>query len=163
MAIGAEVTLVSTDGERRIPVGELFHDDGIRYLTKRPQEILSEIHLPSPDAGGRRTRAVYRKLRRRDSFDFPVLGVAAAARFAADGTVESARVVITGTGSRPHAAPADKLIGITIDDNVIREFAAAASRVAKPLDNTDFVHGWRKEMAKRLIADALRELRPPTG
>jgi 4-hydroxybenzoyl-CoA reductase subunit beta len=168
MAIGAEVTLVSSAGERRIPVGELFHDDGIRYLTKRPDEILTEIHLPSPDAadagdaGGGRARAVYRKLRRRDSFDFPVLGVAASARFAADGTVQAARVIITGTGSRPHAAAVDKLLGITIDDNVIREFAAGAARIAKPLDNTDFVHGWRKEMAKRLIADALRELIRPS-
>ena len=155
MAIGAEVTLVSVDGERRIPVASLFNDDGIQYLNKRSNEILTEIHLPQQDG---RTRAVYWKLRRRDSFDFPVLGVAAMAKMAKDGTVEDARIVITGTGSRPHEAPADKLRGQKLDEDVIREAAETAARIAKPLDNTDFVHGWRKEMAKKFVAGALREL-----
>jgi 4-hydroxybenzoyl-CoA reductase subunit beta len=155
MAIGAEVTLVGPDGERRIPVAELFHDDGIRYLNKRSNEILTRVHLPEQDG---RTRAVYWKLRRRESFDFPVLGVAAMARLGSGGAVESARIVITGTGSRPHDAPVDRLLGKAPTEDVIRETAEAAARVAKPLDNTDFVMGWRKEMAKKLVAGALREL-----
>ena len=158
MAIGAEVTLVSVAGERRIGVAELFNDDGIRYLTKRPDEILTQIHLPANPGGAGRTRAVYWKLRRRESFDFPVLGVAVSARLADDGTVTEARIVITGTGSKPHLAPVDKLLGNTLNDNVIRECAEAAARVAKPLDNTDFVQGWRKVMAKKYVDGALREL-----
>jgi 4-hydroxybenzoyl-CoA reductase subunit beta len=160
MAIGAEVTLVGKDGERRIPVGELFHDDGIRYLTKRPDEILTQIHLPEQDG---RTRAVYWKLRRRESFDFPVLGVAAMARFSNDGSIENVRLVITGTGSRPHTAPVDKLLGQKLTEERIREAAETAARVAKPLDNTDFWMGWRKEMAKKFVAGALRELTRPAS
>jgi len=160
-AIGAEVTLVSTDGERRIPVAALFADDGIRYLTKRRDEILSAIHLPSPtSAHGGRTRAVYRKLRRRNSFDFPVLGVAAAARLAQDGvTIEQASLVVTGTGSRPHLAPTAKLIGGRLDDDaLLTEVARDAAQLAKPLDNTDFALGWRKELARQYLLDALRSL-----
>ena len=48
-AIGAEVSLQSKAGERRIPVSELFRDDGIEFLNKRPDEILSAVHLPAPD------------------------------------------------------------------------------------------------------------------
>jgi 4-hydroxybenzoyl-CoA reductase subunit beta len=164
MAIGAEVTLAGPGPSdvRRIPVADLFHDDGIHYLTKRPDEILTQIHLPPQDG---RTRAVYWKLRRRESFDFPVLGVGAMARLAADGTVEAARLVITGTGSRPLVAPPsamDKILGQTLSEERIREVAEAAARLAKPLDNTDFWMGWRKEMAKKFVAGALRELALPS-
>jgi 4-hydroxybenzoyl-CoA reductase subunit beta len=156
-AIGAEVTLVSKDGERKIPVYDLFNDDGIQYLTKRPDEILSAVHVPANDG---RWRSAYWKLRRRESFDFPVLGVAAAVRLGNTGMVEDARIVITGTGSRPLATPeaARKLVGRSLsDEDLVNEVAKDAARLAKPLDNTDFVHGWRKEMAKKYVAGALRE------
>ena len=156
-AIGAEVTLVSTAGERRLPVSELFNDDGIRYLTKRPDEILATVHLPPNDGSW---RATYWKLRRRDAFDFPVLGVAVAVRVIA-GVVEAARIVVGGTGSRPHPASeaAALLVGKRLDDReIVEAVAREASRVAKPLDNTDFVHGWRKEMARKYVAGALGEL-----
>ncbi|HEX9103529.1 MAG TPA: FAD binding domain-containing protein [Polyangia bacterium] len=155
-AIGAEVTLVSVEGERRIAVRELFRDDGIQYLNKRSNEILTQIHLPAPADW----RASYRKLRRRESFDFPGLGVAAAARVRA-GVVEEARIFITGAGSRPHdaTAAAAALVGKRLDDkDAIAEVAERAARLAKPLDNTDFALGWRKEMARHHVTAALADL-----
>ena len=59
-------------GERVVPAGRFYHNDGINYLTKQPDEILTAVRLPAPDGWD----AVYHKLRRRGSFDFPVLGVA---------------------------------------------------------------------------------------
>ena len=155
-AIGAEVTLASVDGERRIPVRELFRDDGIEYLNKRSNEILTTIHLPPP----RGWRVAYRKLRRRGSFDFPVLGVAVAARVAG-GVVEEARLFVTGAGSHPHdaSAAAALLVGKRLDDReLVAEVAGRAARLAKPLDNTDFALGWRKEMARHHVTAALADL-----
>jgi 4-hydroxybenzoyl-CoA reductase subunit beta len=156
-AIGAEVSLASKEGVRRIPVERLFKDDGIDYLDKRPDEILTAIHVPKQDG---HTRASYRKLRRRGSFDFPVLGVAASVRLGAGHVVEEAHIVLTGVGSRPHdaKAAAQKLVGHRIDEHRIAEVSAEAARLAKPLDNTDFVMGWRKEMARHTVAGALRDL-----
>lgn len=157
-AIGADVTLVSVQGERRIAVRDLFADDGIEYLNKRSNEILTAIHLPAQDGSW---RASYRKLRRRESFDFPVLGVAAAAHIV-DGIVTDARIVITGAGSRPHdaATAAALLVGKRIDDrDAVAEAAERAARIAKPLDNTDFALGWRKEMARHHVTAALTDLR----
>jgi hypothetical protein len=37
--------LVSAAGERRIAASELFADDGIQHLTRRPDEDLTEIHV----------------------------------------------------------------------------------------------------------------------
>ena len=156
-ALGAEVTLVSTSGERRIPVSELFADDGMQYLTRRPDEILSEIYVPAPAEG---ERSAYVKLRRRGSFDFPVLGVAVQARFAPCGNVESARIFVGGAGSRPQEAraAADKLVGRPFDDSAIREAADLIARVAKPMQNTDFTLSWRKSVAAAYATRALREL-----
>ena len=156
VAIGAKVKLVSRSGERVIPASELYNDDGIRHLNKRPDELLTEIHLP-PTNGW---RATYWKLRRRGSFDFPVLGVAACLRLADDGTVEDAKIVLGGVGSYPiPAVAAEKAIaGKKLNEDTIREASAAAYQPAKPLDNTDFAMHWRKEMARYYVAGTLREL-----
>jgi 4-hydroxybenzoyl-CoA reductase subunit beta len=157
-AIGAEVTLTSKAGERRIPVADLFVDDGIRHLSRRPDEILSAVHLPQPDP---RDRSIYLKLRRRGSFDFPVLGVAARVRLSAAGVVESASVFIGGAGSRPEPADAAVkfLTGRALrDEETVRETARLAAQVAKPLQNTDFSLTWRKRVAAEYVARALRGL-----
>jgi 4-hydroxybenzoyl-CoA reductase subunit beta len=156
-ALGAEVTLVSAAGERRIAVSELFADDGIAHLTRRPDEILAHIHVP-PGAGD---RSAYVKLRRRGSFDFPVLGVAARVRLGAGGAVEAARIFVGGAGSRPQEAraAAELLIGRTLDDDAIREAAGLIAQIAKPMQNTDFTLSWRKTVAREYAARALRALR----
>jgi 4-hydroxybenzoyl-CoA reductase subunit beta len=159
-ALGAEVTLASAGGERRIPVEDLFADDGIQHLTKKPGEILSAVHLPAPVAGA---RSAYVKLRRRGSFDFPVLGIAASARLRPDGTVEDARIFVSGTGSRPTKAQeaAAFLVGRKLtDEDVLREAAELSAHVARPLQNTDFSMSWRKQAAREFAARALRNLLP---
>ena len=156
VAIGAQLKLVSSQGERMVPASELYNDDGIRHLNKRPDELLTEIHLPPTDGW----RANYWKLRRRGSFDFPVLGVASCLRFAGDGTVEQARIILGGVGSAPlRAANAEQaIVGKKLTEEIIGEAAAAAYPVAKPLDNTDFAMSWRKEMARQYVSGALREM-----
>ena len=156
VAIGAKVKLVSRDGERLIPASELYNDDGIQHLNKRPDELLTEIHLPSINGW----RATYWKLRRRGSFDFPVLGVAACLRLAGDGTVEDAKIILGGVGSHPVEATVSEqaIIGKRLTEETIQQAAAAAYPTAKPLDNTDFAMSWRKDMARYYVAGALREL-----
>jgi len=157
MALGASVRLVSARGERTLPLDELYAADGIRYLTKERDELVSEVILPSPSGW----RSTYWKLRRRGAFDFPVLSVAAAARLAGDGTVEEARLVLGAVSMRPLAADtaAAHLTGKKLGDETIAEAAEMAARLAKPMDNTDFVLHWRKKMARAFVTYALRELR----
>src|SRR5881296_596558 len=156
IALGAGVTLVSANGMRTIPAAELYNDDGIRHLNKRPDELLTEIYLPAVNGW----RATYWKLRRRGSFDFPVLGVAVSLKLSKDRTVEDSKIVLGGVGSYPiEAAIAEKIIaGKKLTEEIIREAAHAAYQPAKPLDNTDFAMTWRKEMARYYVAGTLREL-----
>src|SRR5918997_1605931 len=97
VAVGARLRLVSTVGERMVYAAGLYNDDGIEYLHKRPEELLTEVHLPPVNGW----RAVYKKLRRRGAFDFPVLGVAASLDVARDGTVTDTKVVLGGIAPAP--------------------------------------------------------------
>jgi len=155
VAIGAEVTLVSARGERRIPASALYHNDGMAYTTKQPDELLVAYHLPPVDDW----RATYLKLRRRDSFDFPVLGVAAQVQVT-EGRVTRARIVLGAVASCPLEVPdaASVLVGQRLDPSTIGAAADAAFRPAKPMDNTDLTLAWRKEMVRVYVQRALEEL-----
>jgi 4-hydroxybenzoyl-CoA reductase subunit beta len=157
MALGARVRLVSRSGEREALLSDLYNNDGIDYIKRRPDEILAEILL-DPLHGWKST---YWKLRRRASFDFPVLSVAAAARFSKDNVVEDARIVVGSAACRPLAATeaAKSLLGRPLNQQVIEEASALAARIAKPLDNTDFDMTWRKRVTAEFVTYALRELR----
>src|ERR1700693_3359999 len=149
----AQVRLVSVRGERVIPVRELFRDDGINPYTRANDEILSEIILP-PAHGW---RSVYLKLRRRGSFDFPILGVAVALRFAADGTVADARITLGAVASHPvEATDAAKLLtGQRLTSELISEVATLAAKRSKPLDNDDLTINYRKQVTPVYIRRAL--------
>jgi 4-hydroxybenzoyl-CoA reductase subunit beta len=157
MALGARVRLASVSGEREIPLADLYNNDGMNYLHRKPDEILTEVVLDSLHGW----RSTYWKLRRRGSFDFPVLSVAAAIRFGQRRIIEDARIVIGSAASLPLVATqsAEFLVGRALTDDTIAEAAALAARIAKPLDNTDFDMSWRKKVTAEFVTYALRELR----
>ncbi len=156
VAMGAEFTLQDIDAERSIPARDFFRDDGIEYLTKRPDEILTEVRLPPANGWD----AVYWKLRRREAFDFPVLGVAVWIEW--DGAqVADARIVLGAVASYPLEVPeaAQAILGSRLEDDAIATAADAAYKPSKPMDNTDFGLAWRKHMTREYVKGALRELR----
>lgn len=155
IALSARVRLVSASGDREIPVSELFADDGMKYLTKRPDEILADIRIPIVA----HQRSTYWKLRRRGSFDFPILSVAASVQVKGD-VVEEARVVLGSVASRPLVVDAVSLLrGKRLTDDAIEEVAQLAYEPATPMDNTDFELAWRKKMVRSFVSGALKELR----
>jgi 4-hydroxybenzoyl-CoA reductase subunit beta len=156
-ALGAAVRLLSAGGERTIAVADLYANDGMHYLTRRADEILTEVVVPDQTGW----RSAYWKLRRRGSFDFPVAAAAVAARLDDDGVVCDVRIVLGAVASRPlSAAEAERLlVGARLDEARIAAAADAAGLVAKPMDNTDYELVWRKRMIKALVAHALRDVR----
>ena len=156
-ALGARVRLVSAQGDRVIDVADLFHNDGMQYLTRRPDEILADVVVP----GQTGARSAYWKLRRRGSFDFPVASVAVWARIGANHLVEDIRLVLGAVASRPLSLPKaeDLLRGEALTDERIAMAADAAFPVGKPMDNTDYELVWRKKMIRPLVTYALRDMR----
>jgi 4-hydroxybenzoyl-CoA reductase subunit beta len=155
LALGATIKLVCASAEREISLEKLYNNDGIDYLTRRPDEIITEIAVPAENL-----RSTYWKLRRRGAFDFPVLGVAAALAMK-NNVVEKARIALGAVASRPFLVEKanEFLIGKKLDDEVIAEAGRIVGSRAKPMDNADLDLYWRKEVTAEFVGYALRELR----
>ena len=157
IALDAEVELVCRSGARRVPLSSLYQNDGMIYMTRRSDEIVTAVHLPARTGW----RSSYWKLRRRGSIDFPVLGVAAAVKIGASGGVEDARLVLGAVSSQPLVAhdAAQSLLGRELSDDAIEAAAEKAAKLAKPMDNADFELHWRKAVTGHYVAGILRALR----
>jgi 4-hydroxybenzoyl-CoA reductase subunit beta len=151
-AMEAEVELVGNAGTRTQKAGDLYRDDGIQYLTKKPEELLLRLVLPAPGTW----KASYLKLRRRDTFDFPILGVGVCLWFDG-GVITKANIRLGGAGS--YAIPAvdseKLLVGQMLTDELIAAAGAAAMKPARTMDNTDQDVYWRKKVAPVFVARAL--------
>jgi len=155
IALNAEFCLVGMDGERRVAAGEFYNNDGINYLNKSEDELLASIHFP-PYEGWLMN---YKKLRRRNSIDFPILGVVTALSFDKSGVCVQARIVLGAVASCPiRATEAEEiLIGRMLTAERIKTAAQVASKLAKPMDNTDMALGYRKKMVTKFVEDAINE------
>ena len=154
MALGARVKLVSSSGEREVALEDLYNNDGIEYLKRRPDEILTEVSIPSG------WKSTYWKLRRRGAFDFPVLGVGAAIKMERE-LIEEARIALGAVASRPFLVEkaGQFLKGKKLTDEVIEEASRLVASRAKPMDNADLDLYWRKDVSAAFATYALRELR----
>jgi len=152
LVLGAAVELAGPDGSRVIPAADLYRDDGIEYLGKRAEEVLTAIRLPVQPG----LRTAYVKLRRRGSIDFPIAGAAVAMVLDGD-VVRSCRVALSAVASHPLEVPAagEFLTGRRLDADAIAAAAELAAKPARPLDNTDLTHFWRKRMVRVVVERAL--------
>ncbi|MHC4953668.1 MAG: FAD binding domain-containing protein [Planctomycetota bacterium] len=155
IALGARFVLEGPDGTREIEAADLYDiTDGREWLTRRHDEIMTDIIIPPQDGAV----STYWKLRRRDAFDFPVLGVAA--RVKKNGVVEAADIILNAVGPAPIRCRESEqaLLGYELKDETIDEAKALSARAAKPLDNTDHMPSYRKRMIRVFVGRALQEL-----
>ena len=156
LALGASVRVANASGERIVALADLYREDGISPLTIGRDDIVTEVLLPPADGW----RSTYLKLRDRGSFDFPIVGLAAAVRLEG-GVVREARLAMTAVGSRPMLvdAAATALIGSKLEDDAIADAAAAAHKLARPMDNTSGTIAQRKKTVPVFATRALAALR----
>ena len=152
MALEGVVMLAGADGERELPVAALYRDDGIDYMAKQPSEVVTGLRLPLIDGN----HSAYVKLRRRGSIDFPIAGAAVALQLEGD-VVRRCRIVLSAVASHPlEARAADEfLTGKSLDEETVRAAAEIAAKPAKPLDNADLTHFWRKRMVRVVVEQAI--------
>lgn len=158
-ALDAKVRLVSTSGERDLPLRDIYVDDGIDYLAKKPDEILTEVLVPGA-SDSTRCRSAFWKLRRRGSIDFSTLSVAAAVWTDDKDIVTRANMYLGAVGSAPMpvAEVESVLVGNKITKDGIAEIAQAAHKIARPMDNTDFAASWRGKMTEQYVSAVLSEI-----
>jgi 4-hydroxybenzoyl-CoA reductase subunit beta len=154
---GARVVLHGPAGTREVDIADFFLNDGMQAWAKHPDEIVTKIVVPPPDPG---TRSAYRKLRLRNSFDFPILGVAAMATFDPAGTCRSVRLVLNAVASKPMDVPdvARALVGSAFEPEAIAAAADAAFAVGRPLDNASGTIPYRKRMVRVFAQRVLEEI-----
>ena len=156
LALGASVRVVNAAGERVIALADMYREDGISHLTIGRDDIVTEVLLPTLEGW----RSTYLKMRDRGSFDFPIVGLAAAVRLEG-GIVREARVAMTAVGSRPLLVDdaASAIIGTRLEDDAIAAAAAAAHKLARPMDNTSGTIAQRKRSVPVYATRALASLR----
>jgi len=157
ISLGATAVLIGNQGERRVKLEDLYRDDGIDYAVKDKAEVLQGLLIPEESLG---RHNVYLKLRRRGSFDFPILGVAASMDINARGECRDARLVLTAVASAPKVVSQATtwLEGKRLNKDLIETVADAAAKVSHPLDNADLDYWYRKRMAKVYTQRALATL-----
>ncbi|MFQ5707837.1 MAG: FAD binding domain-containing protein [bacterium] len=144
MVLGATFHLAGPDGKRSVPSDKFFTHDGITRNVKLPEEILTHISLPRE---AQALQADYRKLRVRDSMDYPVLGTAVALRLSQN-TIEELRISITGLGTTPvvYDEITRQFIGDQMTAELVEQISHEIMEQVKPYRNVHFSPQYRKAM-----------------
>lgn len=144
MTLGARYVLIGLEGSREVAAADFYRPDGIRKNTMAKDEILAEIRIPSAAV---RARSGYEKLRLRDSFDFPDMGVAAAL-WTDGGKVEKLSVAVTAVSMTPTLYPevTDAAAGEPLTGDLIRHVAGEIQQRTQPVRNVIFPPSYRKKM-----------------
>ena len=153
VALGATATLASPDGERELAVESLYRtpaDDGDRELAIKPNEILTEIKIPSVSG----SNATY-EVRERQLLDWP-LAAAAVSLTMSGGKVESARVVLGHVAPTPwRSAEAEQaLAGRAISEAAAMKAGEAAVAGAVPLSQNKHKVQLARVAVKRAVLRA---------
>ncbi len=155
VALGAEVVLRSPRGERKLPIESFFvlpNVDSKRENVLAPDEVLTAVNVPAPDAGSKST---YLKFRERGSFDFALSSVALV--LSRDGArVKRARIALGGVAPVPWRALGSEkaLEGREFHAESIEAAAKAAVEGAEPLGQNDY----KIPLTRGLVARALQSL-----
>lgn len=160
IALDASYELVSPNGTRTVKAREFYQGDGIERHVRKPDELLTRVTLPK-DAST--WTAAYQKLRTRDSWDFPELGIAAAVRF--DGPkVDGFRLVANALEMTPKVLDevGDDIVGGELTDEAIQRIATQVEDHVRPVRNTSLLPSYRKKMSRVYTERVLREIRDGT-
>ena len=154
LALNASVVAVGPGGERVIPITEFF-TDSLFETTLRPNEILTEIRVPTPTE---RSGGAYFKLERKVG-DYAIAGVAASITLDGSGAVTYAGIGLTNVGSHPIKARAaeQSLVGKPLDDASIKQAADLAAAASQPSSDSRGPAEYKRDMVRTLCARALRK------
>ncbi len=160
IALGASAVLSSKDGERVVPVEDLFQD----YFETdvQPGEILTSVLVPPAPAN---SGAVYLKFLPRTADDYATVSVAAIVTPGEGNTCNDLRLVLGASGVTPIRAKAAEALlrGQPLSDENIRACAAAVKDEVDPLDDfrgsADYKRDMAEVFARRAIEQALSAAR----
>jgi 4-hydroxybenzoyl-CoA reductase subunit beta len=154
LAADAEVEIAAPGGTRRLPLAQLYRDDGAAHLALAPGALLVRVHLRAV-AG---QRSGYRKARVRAGMDFPLAGVAVVLALR-DGALAALGIGISGTNSMPFKLDGtDAWVGRVVDDGLLAALGKQVAKQVSPMRSTVTASNHRRQVAVVLAQRLLREL-----
>lgn len=162
IALKSMLTVVSPLGEKNIQIEDFFTGDGLKPNKLKKNELVKDISVPL----ARNTqKAVYLKLRNRESIDFPMVGIALALAVDEKGLIQNLRMVVGGINSAPVLVPEleniflhKKCNQFNFDDGKRFEIRKLIEKKARTIDNALGSARYRREMAGSLGLMALEKL-----
>lgn len=154
IALGAVMIARSGSGTREIAAADFFVDSLTSALN--PDEILTSIRIPKGGAG---EGSAYDKLGRRGGrSDYAVAGAAAWVK-KTNGSIEDARVAVTGVGTKPVLAEgvAEALIGTDGSDEAVKAAAEKAADGVTVLEDLYGSEEYKTHLAKVFAGRAVKQ------
>lgn len=159
VALGAKATIVGPTGKREVNLAHLGENaffilpsrNARRENVLRPNELITEITIPTPKAG---TRSGYWKLREKGSLDFALVSVAAVLTMNG-GKIADARIVLGGVAPVPWRSEAAEaaLRGKAPGAAAIVAASEAAVKDAKPMRDNGFKVALTRVLVKRALGE----------
>ena len=151
MALGATITIVGQNGERKLVVEDLF--TGYYETVLEKNELIAELHVPSQGA----RKGAYMKVTTGSADDWPALGVAAV--IDGDGkAIRTASIVAsaaTEKATRLKSAEA-VLNGKSVDDGLLREAGDAAVEDVSYIADIRGSVPYKRELMRVYVRRAVR-------
>ena len=156
MVLDARVEIAGKTRRRRIPLADLYREDGRAHLVLDADELLVSVHLPADPPPSR-----YAKARVRGAIDFPLAG-AAVALAVENERVALLRVGLTGTNSRPFLLQGtEALLGRALDTEALRQLESLVQKQVQPMRTTTASAQYRRLAAAALVGRLSSSLAAP--
>ena len=149
LALGADVVLVSLEGERRVPLAEYF--TGYRASVRQHGELIKEVVVPLPVA----PLTAFHKIAKRRYDDISSVAIAFALDLS-DGDIRSARIGLGGVAATPIRALETEaaLTGRPWSQETVDAAAAVLAAEGTPIDDQRSSARYRSAM----LGQSLRKL-----
>ena len=155
IALNATAKIVSTSGERTVPMEEFFRGPGQNAMNA--DEILTEITIPKT---GPQLVGEYIKFSPRDMMDLAYIGVAVAYNLANDKKCGQVRIVLGAVAPTPIRAKNSEALleGKVLTEELATQVGDEAARESKPISDVRSSADYRRAMVavmtKRAILNA---------
>ncbi len=157
VALGAQVTIASVDGETQMPLAEFYSGTGEPVNVMRAGQVLTQISVPAPPTHG---ATVYLRHSPRAAIDFAVVSAAVALQIDPDnGSCAQTRIVLGSVSTAPlRATEAESALkGRPLDETTASAAAALAAREARPLGHLGFSAAYKRSLVETLVHRAVMQ------
>ena len=152
LALGAIVVVEGPNGSREIGINDFFPDFFTTAL--EPEEILTEIRIPSPPSG---SGGAYLKIERKVG-DYAAAAVACQLNIDSGGSIQDIGIGLTNVGSTPiRASSAEQLLqGKNPDEKMIAEAGRLSAADSEPMEDLRGSAEYKRALVKELTQRAIK-------